>query len=43
MYYVLFFDFKIAISDMIYTAHNLLIYQKRALECETGMLRGEPH
>lgn len=33
--YVPFFDLKVAISDIIFTAHNLLIYQKRALECDT--------
>jgi hypothetical protein len=43
VYYVPFFDLKVAISDIIFTAHNLLIYQKRALECQIVTLSGEPH
>jgi len=43
VYYVPFFDLKVTIFDIIFIVHNLLIYQKRALDCETVTLSGEPH
>lgn len=43
VYYVPFFDLRVAILDRIFTAHNLLIYQKRDLESETITLSSEPH